>query len=390
MRKSHAFLAVLFGLVPFVVSAQAQPWNWSDISNKLNARTNRPVWAMARAGSVWFTTDGQDLSARGHVWRTDGTNVKDITSDVRGAGIGRVDDIVSDGSTVLFLKDVALPGNVFEAVSFDGSKYVNRTEQLRAWFDADEGLAQVSGSHLGWAFVTTKNRVRISGPIDRLKMRPEAKSGDEMAVPVDEVPEYAYTARYASHHVSPDERSGFFPAAAVPFENSWFIAQRKADGKTGFLVWNRTTGMEDVTSRSGGIVELRFIASNGATVLVAGSTVAHGATDRVLLIGAESTTDLTEQAATVLPFDWSHAIAGWNGTSWMILSGKQLVRFDGSAFVSYGKTRDYFLNIDGAPNGTFLLGGVVSDASHNDVPEKLVAKLVRVTERVISPPLRTE
>ncbi len=45
------------------------------------------------------------------------------------------------------------------------------------------------------------------------------------------------------------------------------------------------------------------------------------------------------------------AIVGYNGKSWMIVSGKDLVRFDGTNFQSYGQTRDYFVQTIGNGNG---------------------------------------
>ena len=64
----------------------------------------------------------------------------------------------------------------------------------------------------------------------------------------------------------------------------------------------------------------------------------------------------------------------------MILNGKDLLRFDGTHFESLGKTRDYFLTIAGAPDGSFVLGGVVSEKSRDEIPNRLTAKLVRVVE----------
>ena len=101
-----AMLAMGLGAVISAASADTGPWQWSDISDKLSTTANRPVWASAYAHPYWYLTDGQELYTGGHVWKTDGSVMTDITTEVRNAGLNRVDDIVTDGQTIMFFKNV--------------------------------------------------------------------------------------------------------------------------------------------------------------------------------------------------------------------------------------------------------------------------------------------
>ena len=47
-----AMLALVFA-VPHTALASTGPWSWSDLSDKLIVRENRPVWAMARGEPYW-------------------------------------------------------------------------------------------------------------------------------------------------------------------------------------------------------------------------------------------------------------------------------------------------------------------------------------------------
>ncbi len=362
---------------PFVAGAQS-PWAWSDISRNIGQPRNRPVWAVAQARGFWYFTDGIGFENGGHVQRGNGMILADLTRALTRAGLLRVDDIVSDGKTVLFLKNVMGRSPLFEVVSFDGVKFVNRTERLRAWFDADEGIASVSGRDGQWAFVTTKGKVRIFPNFENLRSRPVATSGVEPVVPVGDLPQFAGAISYSIRHASPADGHEDIPVAIVPFDKGWLIAQRREN--TTFLSYTTIAGAVDITARVGHIERLQAIAWNGTSVLLAGTQRSDGVTDRIIYLEPDKVTDFSDQAR-LIPFKTpSRVIAAWNGTSWMILNGKDLLRFDGTHFESLGKTRDYFLTIAGAPDGSFVLGGVVSEKSRDEIPNRLTAKLVRVVE----------
>lgn len=143
--------------------AATGPWTWTDVSSQVAIRANRPVWAVAHAGTFWYFTDGQDLSTTGHVWKTDGKNTSDITIAVRNAGLTHVDSMASNGKTVLLLKNVAQQNRSVEVLAFDGEGYTDRTAEFRAFLQPTEGIRSLSGNDGktadGWLIVTTANRV---------------------------------------------------------------------------------------------------------------------------------------------------------------------------------------------------------------------------------------
>lgn len=336
---------------------------------------------MAQAGGAWYFTDGLDFAKGGHVWRTNGTTSSDITDRIRGAGLNRVDDIVSNGTVALFLQDVAAANNSFGIVSYDGTSYVSRGDRLRAWFDADEGIASITGSETEWAIVTTKGKIRIIGDFNNLRSRPTATSGQEPATPVADIGPFSSDLKYNFRHASPADQKDYLPEVAVPYNGGWFLAFKTVDGSMSYLFYSTRTGSIDMSDVIGNMTKIHAVASNGMSVLLAGSAADDVKTDRVLLLTQGQAVDLSSAAASVPFKTWNRAIIGWNGMSWMILSGKNLVRLQDGAFQDLGKTRDYFLNIAGSADGSFLLGGVVSDRSQDAVPSRLTAKLVRVNEK---------
>lgn len=216
LLAAAALAAVIAFSAPATAVAATSPWTWSDISSQVSVRKNRPVWALAYAKPYWYFTDGQALAKTGHVWRTDGWTPKDITKDVKNAGITRVNDITSDGTTVAF--------------------------------NGHEKLAYSDGTNV-------------------------------------------------------------------------------------------------------------YLSGNGANRTVAIPTA-------------------------LASLDWKNAKIAWTGGSWMILVGKNLVRFDGNSFEDMGKTRDYFVTIASNGNGTTYLGGAMSNDATNGPTLPLTAKLVKITEEM--------
>ncbi len=104
LRTSAAIAVVCIATASAdIASAATGPWIWKDVSKQIPVRADRPVWALAYLKPYWYFTDGQVLAKTGHVWRTDGTNTVDITSDVQRVGLSRVDKIVSDDTAVFFI-----------------------------------------------------------------------------------------------------------------------------------------------------------------------------------------------------------------------------------------------------------------------------------------------
>ena len=160
-RFAAAFLfsATVFVSAPALANASTGPWSWTDISGYLTVQTNRPVWAMAYANGNWFYTDGLDLWNGGQVYRFDGATQVNITLNVRNAGLNRVDDIVTDGTSVIFFKDIFRLDNAVEALRYRDGSYSNITSSLRSALDSNEGISSIVGRNGTWMMVSTRARL---------------------------------------------------------------------------------------------------------------------------------------------------------------------------------------------------------------------------------------
>ncbi len=378
-RLMIATLAIisLVAMVPQGALAATGPWQWSDISDKLTARENRPVWAMARAESYWYLTDGQDLTAGGHVWRTDGAVMDDITAQVRNAGLSRVDDIVSDGQMVIFLKNVVSSSRSYEALSLKGGTYGYPAYKWQSLMNSDEGLASITGKNGEWMLVSTKGRV--------FKWVSASNTFEQMNVPMNRTWDYSQLL-YSTKHTSPIEgHNAFMVTQALPTNNGWlfvvpninYTSNNNNSQYTGnWTIYHYTTsnGYVNLTTTYG-LNYINAVASNGSQVLIVGGDQVTNYNKTYLV------EDSNVKQITNLPsIAWNKALISYNGKSWMIVSGKDLTRFDGTNFEAYSRTRDYFVTSIGNGNGTFLLGGAVSSDGYNEPTSPLTAKLVRIDE----------
>ncbi len=332
-----------------IASATTGPWAWTDVSNQVTVRADRPVWTMARVGAYWFYADGHEFSAGGHAWGTDGTNTVDITSDVQSAGLSRIDQIATDGTTAFFLKNTT---NAIEAVSQKNTVFTNRTMQIRNVLRTGEGVTSIEGNAGTWGLVTTQNRAILwNEAADRTTNLPDVNDANGL----------------------------------VPLSDGWILTQTGHVGERLRVSRVNAQGVtSEITPLFPRLQYIDFISSNGKKVFLAAADV----TGKTRLFTTDGVTvkDVSS-AATSLPFwSWKSVRMGWNGASWMILSGKDLVRFDGSSFQNFGKTRDYFVTIASDGNGTFLLGGTASsDKLANGPTMPLRAKLVNVSEEITKP-----
>jgi len=376
-RLMIATLAIvsLTAMVPQSALAATGPWQWSDISDKLTARENRPVWAMARAESYWYLTDGQDLAAGGHVWRTDGSVMDDITAQVRNAGLSRVDDIISDGQMVIFLKNVVSNSRNYEALSLKGGTYGYPAYKWQSLMNSDEGLASITGKNGEWMLVSTKGRV--------FKWVSASNTFEQMNVPMNRTWDYSQLL-YSTKHTSPIEgHNAFMVTQALPTNNGWIFVVpnvyytsprfNEHQFAQSWTVYNYTSN-----GNYNSLVTLNYInaiASNGSQVLIVGGDQVTNYNKAYLVEGTS-----VKQIYNLPGIAWNRALISHNGKSWMIVSGKDLARFDGTNFETLGRTRDYFVTSIGNGNGTFLLGGAVSSEGRNEPTSPLTAKLVRADE----------
>lgn len=356
----------LAAAVPQAASADTGAWQWSDISDKLIVTSNRPVWAIARADSYWYLTDGQELWSGGHVWKTDGFIMSDITVDVRNAGISRVDDIVSNGSSVLFLKNVAQRNNTVEALAYNGT-FTNLTSQIRQNLSSDESFIQISGQNGTWGIVTSYGRVILYTPSSNVSRIVKLANYTPL--------QYGHYQYYVRAQGSPV--GGTLDFALQPVQGNWLAMWEDVYGAEHFIKIDNYGNTTNLTAPSNPDDSIVTMVSNGQNVLIGGYRDIKTDSTFAYVFDGSSFRSITQSS---MPPYWFGATVGYNGKSWMIIQDKNLYRFDGTSFQSYGQTQDYFVQTIGNGNGTFLLGGAVSTNGLSTPSSPLTAKLVRVDE----------
>lgn len=373
-----AITVLSFAFVP-AASAATNPWSWSDISGQLSYTNNRPVWAMAYASPYWFYTDGLDLWNGGQVYRYDGSTQVNITTDVRNAGLSRVDDIVSDGQSVLFLKGVVARNNQFEAVRYQSGSYTNVTTSLRSNLYSDEGISSIAGRYATWYVVTTKGRLfRWDG----------TNSLTQVSLPT--YVQQNFNASNFDMTYSPGQVA-FTGMKMLPVgSNGWLLMTNPA-GQWSTYLYNGSTFTDITTtifpySRGTG-----FLVSNGTSVLYFNPSF-RSQSSQLAWYDGSTMKGLQYPMTTIEGIPYPTNVGGiqtaaWDGTSWLLTTNtKGLLRVNptswtnSSSFDDLGKTRDYFVTSASNGAGTILVGGAVSTDALSGPSYPMIAKLVKVTQ----------
>ena len=374
LLKRSLFAAVIavsavFGASTAVASAATGPWNWTDNSSLVSIRTNRPVWAVSYANGAWFYTDGQDLTTSGHIWKSDGKTSKDITSEIRAAGLTRVDDIATNGTSVLLLKNMTSSVNTIEAVLFT-DKVTNVTTALQSSLKSNEGISRISGGDKQWTIVTSRGRL-LSW--DGTTSATEILLPDQIVSAERADAEIAWA--YTSMTNGMTHYAGKLHLLAEPLDGKIFVVQNTVQNGAAFYLYDGVAFM-NVTNAFPATRNVTSIASNGKSVLL---TLLESTTGETMVTfdGSVATT-IPKTIAVASGFEPKIT---WTGASWMILDGKHIYRMNGTTLEGYGQTRDYFTSIASDGSGHVLLGGAVSTDSLTASPSTpLTAKLVSVTE----------
>jgi hypothetical protein len=405
---SLAGTAIMLAL-PTALHAAASPWKWSDITSSVKVSSaNRMVWSVARMGEDVVSTDGMAFTNGGSAWVLDSKNVySDLTASLKKYGLTRVDDIVSNGKEVIFLQDVTNNNPNYRAVAWDGKTFADVASHLRSCLAEGTGLAFLGGINL-WLMEGSDGLIQnaefgsrkdcdaawMSKAVAWKDTATDAR-GEVCGGKLNATFPYPASLAYGVRKVSPADGHDVFLQAVQPFGLPSIVAtkdlctdtrKRKMTFLASYLL------PVDITNDVGSFEEIGFLAANETAFLVAGNDVAGSGVTKVLYIDSRGNwsekpkvTDFTEQALNLPVRDWNRAIAGWNGKSWMILFGQDLVRFDGKMFTYLGKTRDRFFTIAGSDDGSFILGGTEWNASDSDQSRRLRAKYVRVQEAGFAP-----
>lgn len=391
-------------LSPGTALAQSTPgpWTWTDISSRISIRTNRPIWTIAYARGNWFYSDGLDLVSLGQVYRDNGFIQTNITADIRSAGLTRVDDIVSNGKTVLFLQDLVRFDNHVRIVAYQNGQYLNLSQSVQNVLSSNEGISQIVGQGGNWRIVTTEGRL--------LGWDGSSANPFEISLPsviIDVWNRYKSTPSYKQRMLyNPNDAYTLAPVKIQPMNHSEWVIQvvdelaltHNAYGTTWHEPLTRFYRIQQNNSvETTPMLELAsgdMLASNGTDIL----GVEHGSSIRpyfsIFSLSSSGKKHVHSEPLVNFYAGGVQLRVTWNGKSWMVLSvagsSRAAYRFDPQNPVSAlsearFEVRDYLFALASDQNGHMLLGGAVSNTDVAGPSSPLTAKLVMVTEDVDMP-----
>lgn len=352
-----------------VRAATLSTWQWSNISSLVPVQTNRPVWALTYSGSNWIGTDGQDMNTGGKIWKTDGTNTMDLTTQAKTTGISRVDSLVSDGKTVLLLQN---PGQLNAVVVSYDQDFRNRTSEIMNSFAYNETIAAIAGKNASWLILGTKGTLlewnsQLGTVIQRQTFTQAA---------ANRLPQAALRFHF------PQDTSDIAQTVILPMLKGWLIVIPSNENVPQNQYFFYTDGVaSEVSQAFPGIGTLSTSASNGTHALIIG-------TDRSMPWNIVGYTYDGTNIVGISHFDnaglhrtaWTSAQIAWTGTSWVVFAGKNGYRIQDAVLTVTKKSTDYFVTMASNNAGTVLVGGAVSHANSSTPSFPLKAKLVKLIE----------
>ncbi|MFA6430025.1 MAG: hypothetical protein WCV84_06065 [Patescibacteria group bacterium] len=374
------FIAAVLAILIAPAIADQTSWQWKDQSNLLPTRDGMSLTIVTERHGQWLLSDGSNL------YRFDGTNLTNLTKKAQSLGITSIGNIFSDGSNWLVYSHPA--GNLDPQIWLtDGaSTWTN----VSARFTNARGGFNATGKNGTWY---TKSSLQ----------------GTDYTVGTwtlgfwNDITSQPKTIELPST-VSPSKAGVFtFPnktklvsgvSAPVVINGNWYFigGQNESQTEDGRAVQNGKGGIwrmnQTTLTAMTGLPTFRFVSGiwpGTDSVLIATSDTASNpfVVDRLWVFNGSIMQDVTAQAASVglTSADTRGIHATWDGTAWMILNGKKLVRFDNASMVSQGNTRDYFYALSSNGKGVIVLGGLVSTSDNSFPSEPRMAKLCTAEQR---------
>lgn len=358
----------LYAALP-VRAATLPTWQWSDISSLVPIQTNRPVWALAYAGSNWIGTDGQDMNISGRLWKTDGTNAMDLTIQAKNAGISRVDFLVSDGKTTLLIQN---PGQLNTVIVSYDQDFRNRTSEIMSYFTYNETIAAIAGKNASWLILGSKGTLlEWNSQLGTMTSRQTFTQNASNRLP-----------QAALRFQIPQNKSDRAQTTILPMLKGWMIILPSNENvpQNQYFFYNDGIATE-ISNTFPGLGTLSASASNGTHAIMIG-------TDRSMPWNIVGYTYDGTNIVGISNFDvaglhrtaWIDAQLAWTGTSWTVFAGKNGYRIQDSILTTTGKSHDYFVTMASNNSGTVLVGGAVSHINSATPQFPLKAKLVKLVE----------
>ncbi len=373
---------VIVGVVSvaaIAIPAFATPdlWNWTDRSALLPVREGVALNLVSENAGKWLISDSRRL------YHFDGKSIKDLTRDLRSRGLLGVSRIFSDGRTWLVTHQPLDQSQPLVWLT-DGDTWT----EANGRFPYAEGGLDAVGRDGTW-YVRTYNKPQTGHPATwtMYRWRGAQTQAEQITLPPNNL------ASLAAGCVN-DGSSTLCTGVNTPIHvnGRWFFlgGTSQLKGIDNALLQLASTHLWSLSGDAWhelAIPSVKFVSgvwqSEDATLIATSDVTSNPfAADRFWVFDGNSMRDISSEAlgAGLLSIDAREIKASWNGRAWVILAGKNLVRFDGRTMTRQTPTRDLFANIASDNAGMTVLVGAASEPDLGVTSSPLTAKLTVMEE----------
>ncbi|MEI7512503.1 MAG: hypothetical protein WCK01_03525 [Candidatus Uhrbacteria bacterium] len=289
------------------VSADRDAWTWTDKSSSLPQRDSVNLTLSAERQGSWLLSDGRALL------RFDGTTVTDLSQEARDHGLNSIKLLASDGRQWL-VWNKPLDDRRGSLWLRDGENWADMTNVLPSSVETLEATGHDGQWYLNTTANGTKRLVFVNG-----------------------------TASIPQDVVLPLESTNNGHAAFI--NGRWFWIGEQTGHLMAWSINGLTmTALKGVPSS----LPVLNVWSNNSSALMT-------TTDGLWSFDDSIWTNLSNQTKALGLATGSSLKAAYGGSSWMLISGTSLYRYDGSALVSKGTAKDRILSVSGG-NGFAVTG----------------------------------
>lgn len=387
-RLAQVLLAALaMTAITIPVIATPDLWNWSDKSALLPVREGVALNLVSERAGSWLVSDGSRL------YKFDGETVKDLTADLRGKGLLGVSSIASDGRHWLVSYQ---PLDRTQPLVWltDGDSWIEVTDR----FAYAQGGLDAVGRDGTW-YVRTYDKPGAGRPStwNLYRWQSGQTQPERVELPLGNLNPLA------SGCVKDPANSVLCTGVNTPLhvQGNWYFIGgmsqlRDMNGNVSQTASTRLWKLDGVQWREMSIPAVKFVSGvwqNEDNVLIATSDVTSNpfAADRFWVFDGTHMREVSEQAfgAGLLSIDAREIRASWNGRAWVIMAGKNIVRFDGTRMVRETPSRDLFTALASNQSGVTVFVGAASTPESGVPSSPLSAKLVVMEEDLSKTPVAT-
>ncbi len=378
-RLAQLTLGVL-SLAAITIPAMATPdlWNWTDRSALLPVRDGVALNLVRERAGRWLVSDSRRL------YRFDGETVKDLTPALRSKGMLGVSNIFSDGRQWLVTYQPLDQAQPLVWLT-DGDTWIEATGR----FPYAQGGLDAVGRDGVW-YVRAYNKPQAGHPATWTLYRwySAQTQPEQINLPLGNL------SPLASGCVNDGGGSTLCTGVNAPIHvnGRWFFlggtSQLKGSGDA--LMQTASTHLWSLSGNAWSelaIPGVKFVSGvwqSESTVLIATSDVTSNpfAADRFWVFDGNTMRDVSDQAlgAGLLSMDAREVKASWNGRAWVILAGKNLVRFDGHTMTRQTPSHDVFAALASDNAGMTVFVGAASSPELGVATSPLTARLVAMEE----------